>query len=193
MQNFETGAKTAQANNLVLSVLNDGSVYDALRAIAEKVVCVDISKAEAVVEVIDICKTEAMRPHNTEGEKIKASHIKEAAKIVLTEVVDGYIESLRSDAKPETLEVVRIKNDVNGNPRFVVHFLEVLPSSLLRRNDWVSDKYARALVIAKEFGGRKYHNKSYGGGIVFSSYNIHEEIGRINALTGRNYVRYQVG
>ncbi len=193
MQNFETGAKTVQANNLVLSVVNNWSVCGSLRSIAEKVVCIDISKSDAIVEVANICKAEALKSHNNGGEKIKASDIKEAAKIILAKVVRTYIENLRSIAQPETLEVVRVKNDVNGNPRFVIHFLAVLPESLSRRGEWVSDKYARALVIAKEFGGRKYHNKSYGGGIVFSSYSIDEEIERINALSGRNYVGYRVG
>ena len=193
MQNFETGAKTAQANNLVLSVVNNWSVCGSLRSIAEKVVCIDISKSDAIVEVANICKTEALKSHNIGGEKIKASHIKEAAKIILAKVVRTYIENLQSAAQPETLEVVRVKNDVNGNPRFVIHFLDVLPESLSRRDEWVNNKYERALVIAKEFGGRKYHNKSYGGGIVLSSYNINEEIGRINALSGRNYVGYRVG
>jgi hypothetical protein len=31
----------------------------------------------------------------------------------------------------------------------------------------VNDKYAQALKRAKQLGGKKYHNKKYGGGIVF--------------------------
>ena len=32
--------------------------------------------------------------------------------------------------------------------------------------------YREAVNKARTIGGRKYHTKSYGGGIVFQSYNI---------------------
>ena len=54
----------------------------------------------------------------------------------------------------------RINNDTNGNPRFVVHYLQV------------AETYERALYLARKIGGRKFHNKKYGGGIAFQSYNI---------------------
>lgn len=70
------------------------------------------------------------------------------------------------------IEYTRINNDVNGNPRLVVHFLDLLTkeescSSFLL---WAGVKYNLALTRAKVVGGRKYHNKSYGGGIVFQGY-----------------------
>lgn len=60
------------------------------------------------------------------------------------------------------MDFTRIKNDVNGNPRYVVHFLNI------------ADNYQDAIQLANKIGGRKYHTKSYGGGIVFQSYNIEE-------------------
>ena len=54
----------------------------------------------------------------------------------------------------------RINNYTNGNPRFVVHYLQV------------AETYERALYLARKIGGRKFHNKQYGGGIAFQSYNI---------------------
>lgn len=57
-------------------------------------------------------------------------------------------------------DFMRIDNDTNGNPRYVIHWLAV------------ADTYDKALKIAKRIGGKKYHNKKYGGGIVFQSYNI---------------------
>jgi hypothetical protein len=54
----------------------------------------------------------------------------------------------------------RINNDTNGNPRYVVHYLQV------------AESYERALYLARKIGGRKFHNKQYGGGIAFQSYNI---------------------
>lgn len=62
----------------------------------------------------------------------------------------------------------RINNDTNGNPRYVFHFLEL------------ADNYEKALKIAKNFGGRKFHNKQYGGGIVIQSYNTTESKKIIN-------------
>ncbi len=71
----------------------------------------------------------------------------------------------------------RIKNDINGNPRYVIHFLAVCPESI-KNNDslWVSEKYQLTIGLMNKIGGRKYHNKSFGGGISFRSYNLEETI-----------------
>ena len=60
----------------------------------------------------------------------------------------------------------RVNNDVNGNPRYVCHFLNFV------KKDEETCTYGTALIRAKKIGGRKFHNKQYGGGIVFQSYNI---------------------
>ncbi len=61
----------------------------------------------------------------------------------------------------ETLfDWTRIKNDINGNPRYVCHFLNV------------ASDYPTAIKIANSIGGRKFHNKQYGGGLVFQSYSL---------------------
>jgi hypothetical protein len=67
-------------------------------------------------------------------------------------------------------DFTRINNDVNGNPRYVFHFLEL------------ADNYNEALFLAKKIGGKKFHNKQYGGGIVVQSYNLNDEIKLINEL-----------
>ena len=65
----------------------------------------------------------------------------------------------------------KINHDSNGNPRYVVHYLDLM--------DWLNipsasvyDDYAATVKAANRFGGRKFHNKQYGGGIVFQSYNL---------------------
>jgi len=72
----------------------------------------------------------------------------------------------------------RINNDVNGNPRYVCHFLNLNTREELDKagSEWTdtSEKYRLALKRAKKIGGKKFHNKQYGGGIVFQSYNINE-------------------
>lgn len=70
---------------------------------------------------------------------------------------------------------VRVNNDINGNPRYVCHF-----SDLLNRNEYTSalnnlsvdEAYNLALEKAKKIGGKRYHSNDFGGGIVFKSYNI---------------------
>lgn len=72
----------------------------------------------------------------------------------------------------------RINNDVNGNPRYVVHYLDMLTQDEKRSSflTWAGVKYQLALLRSATMGGKKYHNKSYGGGIVFQSYNIEYEL-----------------
>lgn len=69
----------------------------------------------------------------------------------------------------------RVNNDVNGNPRYVIHFLEILSQE--EQNKFmglsaVSSMYNLALAKAKAIGGRKHSTKAFGGGIVFQSYNL---------------------
>lgn len=72
------------------------------------------------------------------------------------------------------IEFTRIKNDVNGNPRYVCHFLSLLTAEELARphtmREGLSERYAIAIARAHKIGGRKFHNKQYGGGIVFQRY-----------------------
>jgi hypothetical protein len=79
-------------------------------------------------------------------------------------------------------DFTRIKNDINGNPRYVCHFLS------LDVHGWasglsVSARYDIAIQLAKALGGKKYHNKSYGGGLVFQSYSLRDLCEHINRLT----------
>lgn len=53
------------------------------------------------------------------------------------------------------LEWTQVNNDSNGNPRHVVHFLAL------------GSDYAEVLKKCNKMGGRKFHNRQYGGGIVF--------------------------
>ncbi len=71
----------------------------------------------------------------------------------------------------KTIEYFRIDNDINGNPRYVVHFLEL-------HND-----YNEAINLARAFGGKKYRAKWFGGGIVFQSYNVLSDLSK--ALKGK--------
>lgn len=91
---------------------------------------------------------------------------------------------------PETLTFTRVPSDACGNPRYAVHFLNLNTREELDRDPWIpiSDKYALATKRANTIGGRRYHCKRYGGGIVFQSYSIDETAAHISRVTGRQFV-----
>jgi hypothetical protein len=73
------------------------------------------------------------------------------------------------------IEFTRINSDVNGNPRFVCHFPAFINEGDKIKADTkgmrsISEQYNIALNKAKQLGGRKFHNRQYGGGIVFQMY-----------------------
>ena len=87
------------------------------------------------------------------------------------------------------MEFIRIKNDVNGNPRYVVHFFSLLTDkeqqeirSKAKPLEAVTDMYNFAAAKANKIGGKKYRGKDFGGGIVFQSYNIQDTERNINEL-----------
>ena len=87
-------------------------------------------------------------------------------------------------------DFTRLNNDVNGNPRYAFHFLHLVndkDEARARQNmayntGSVSTLYQIAINKAHKIGGRKYHNKQYGGGIVIQSYNLYDDIKRIEEL-----------
>jgi hypothetical protein len=76
----------------------------------------------------------------------------------------------------------RIKNDINGNPRYVCHYTHL--STPVDRDADISERYTLALARARTIGGKKYHTKKYGGGIVFQTYSLQDTCDSINKLTG---------
>ena len=89
----------------------------------------------------------------------------------------------------EPSDFTRIRNDINGNPRHVCHFLH-LDVHGWQSNIEVSARYAIACKLANTIGGKKYHTKGYGGGIVFrgGAGGLHTLCDRINAITNRDEV-----
>ena len=80
-------------------------------------------------------------------------------------------------------EFKRVKHDVNGNPRYVCHFLALDIHGCDKGIGYgLSDRYVMACKLANRAGGRKFHNKQYGGGIVFQSYNLKELCNFLNNI-----------
>lgn len=72
-----------------------------------------------------------------------------------------------------SIQFTRINNDVNGNPRYVTHFFSLLKDSETYNSGLsISERYNIAVARANKIGGRRFHNKQFGGGIVFQSYSI---------------------
>ena len=72
----------------------------------------------------------------------------------------NYVYKEITTVQGKEIEVFRIENDVNGNPRYVVHFLDLN----IKLSDYDN--------INKLYGFKKYRAKWFGGGVVFQSYNI---------------------
>ena len=73
----------------------------------------------------------------------------------------------------KTVTLHQVTNDVYGNPRYVIHFLDV------------AGTYEEALKLSRKIGGRKYTAKWYGGGIVFSSYNLEPTLEKLLTHDGK--------
>lgn len=84
------------------------------------------------------------------------------------------------------MEMIRITNDVNGNPRYVIHFLDIL-SKREKKNLSLDEMYKVAIKKANQLGGKKYHTKNFGGGLVFQSYNTGNLKDRIIESSKSNY------
>ena len=73
-----------------------------------------------------------------------------------------YEETVKVQEKEIT--TFRIPNDTNGNPRYVVHFLDLN----IKLSDYDN--------INKIYGFNKYRAKWFVGGVVFQSYNIEDTL-----------------
>lgn len=91
------------------------------------------------------------------------------------------VKELEAGDTPEPINFTRVNSDTNGNPRYVCHYHALLTPAELEASAYdyqgrtiTPSKYDVAVKRAHSIGGRKFHNKQYGGGIVFQSYNIRE-------------------
>ena len=76
----------------------------------------------------------------------------------------------------------RVNSDINGNPRHATHFLNLLTDQEKGLGLSLDQEYILAVKRANTIGGRKFHNKQFGGGIVFQSYNIQDTANKIVEL-----------
>lgn len=81
----------------------------------------------------------------------------------------SHYEKQPAQLQPSDITLTRVKRDINGNPRYVTHFVNLL--KLEEKFTTAGQGYVTALKRARELGGSKYCGKDFGGGIVFQSYN----------------------
>ena len=119
---------------------------------------------------------------NAQCQRHRMSTINDCLDIPKGNCPDNRDNTMQNPITPDNF--TRINNDVNGNPRHVCHFLH-LDVHGWQSNIGLSDRYAIACKLANSIGGKKYHNKQYGGGIVFQEYAgcLDSLSDRINALT----------
>ena len=77
----------------------------------------------------------------------------------------GELDKETADALGHSFYIA--KNDVNGNPRYVIHWLAF------------GTDYDSAFTTAKPLGFSKYRGKDFGGGFVCQSYNLQNTAERI--------------
>ena len=98
----------------------------------------------------------------------------------------------------EAKDFTRVNNDTNGNPRYVIHFTKLISDkdeAEIRENfgaslainplNFTSYCYDEAVLKAKKIGGKRFHNKQYGGGIVFQHANVNRIVERVNELLNK--------
>lgn len=91
-----------------------------------------------------------------------------------------------------SVEFKRINSDINGNPRYVCHFLNLTnekdretaqaEAKRLQSFSHIPFLFNIAMNKARKIGGKRYKGKDFGGGIVFQSYNIQDLENTVNEL-----------
>lgn len=76
-------------------------------------------------------------------------------------------------------DFTRVIGDMYGNPRYVIHFTDLLKDT---EDGTVEYKYEIALKRAKKLGGKIYRGKDIGGGIVFTTAGTESLSERLNKL-----------
>ena len=90
---------------------------------------------------------------------------------------------MKYDISPS--DFTRVDNDSNGNPRYALHYTRLITIDEYEQTKdegmaGVDIRYDIAVRKANKLGGRRFHTKKYGGGIVFQSYSLPELINAIN-------------
>lgn len=90
------------------------------------------------------------------------------------------IESYRNSYKVVNgIGFCRVNNDINGNPRYVVHFLAFTTDEEMK-----NDNLSQSQLYA-DLGFSVYRAKWYGGGFVGQSYSLIDTANKINEIVNK--------
>lgn len=129
---FETGATSAAANNLVLSVLNDGNVYED----REHCGFAMLQGSNHHLSFRDLANNEAAKQRHQFGSKFKAAEISEAAKLIQADTIAHCLEIIREEWNGENITCYGRHwwDRINGNTYFSARI--VIPTASGHR--WVA-------------------------------------------------------
>lgn len=132
MSDFETGASTAAANNLVLSVLNDGAAYETRKNCGFAELQGAKHGRHSFAELV---RNEAAK-QRASGSKFSAAAISEAAGLVRAQTIAHCLEIIREEWDGGRITVFgrKWRDNVNGNTYFSARV--VIPTAAGAR--WVS-------------------------------------------------------
>ena len=118
LSTFEIGATTHNANNLILSVLNDGNIYEALKH-SGFAMLQGIYPALGFKELIN---NEVIK-QRAEGSKFSARDIKEARELIIKDTLQHCLELIKNAYTGDPIKATcrRWWDNVNGNSYFSVY------------------------------------------------------------------------
>lgn len=145
-QIYETGANSAAANNLVLSVLNDGAVYKDRLHIGFAMLQGASHRGLTFRKLADYEAT----AQRAGGAKFKAAEITEAGKLIERETLRHCLEIIRDEwnGAPISATVRRWHDSINGNSYFSAR-LEIPKDDGKFGMPWIS---FRSIIIPFQYG-----------------------------------------
>ena len=120
MQNqniFETGATSSASNNLILSVMNDGSIYNQRIDAGKRI----LQGIHPIISFREMAVSEASKQRSSFGLKFKPQEITEAGKIIQDLTISGILEDMAASYDPShkiNAVVRRWFDKFNGNSYF---------------------------------------------------------------------------
>lgn len=128
---FETGATSAQANNLILSILNDGQIYD------NRLNCgfAILQGSHHIVDIRELVQNEAKK-QRLQGCTFPASSIKESVTIITKDTLDDCLDIIRNDYSHDKVIIATCRrwlDKIYGNSYFSVNLQIPLEHGMYRQ------------------------------------------------------------
>lgn len=70
----------------------------------------------------------------------------------------------------------KVESDSVGNPRYVIHFLDLLPLERIKPEHSLTSELDYNIELFNSLGFKKYRAKWFGGGLVFQSFSLENDL-----------------